>query len=84
MRLHYQADTRISSVVTSYGHRVSEYADQFVAQSEISKSWERLNMPNSSNFFSISSAGAAEENFTKREVNFQGACPTTNFCFMID
>ena len=60
-----------------------EYADQFVAQSKISRSWERLNMSTSLNYFSTSSASEAEENFTKREVNFQVACPTMKFWFMI-
>ena len=60
-----------------------EYADQFVAQSEISKSWEWLNMHTSSNSSSISSASEAEERFAKREVNFQGGCPTTEIWFMI-
>ena len=60
-----------------------EYADQFVAQSEISKSWERLNMSTSSNSSSISSPSEAEETFTKREVNFQGACLKRRIWFMI-
>ena len=60
-----------------------ECADQFVAQSEISKSWERLNMSTSSNSSSILSPSEAEETFTKREVNFQGACLKRRIWFMI-